>query len=377
MSDPVLSGDDAFRTLRAIAERFDLGGPISGIEPLGNGNVNDTYLVRLGELQRPAVVLQRVNTVVFTDPEAVMANLVTFSEHVARRLLEPPRELAGRRWEVPRVFPACADGRPWVWEGSSFWRALGYVERAHSLERIGHSGHAREIGFGLGMFHQLISDLPVENLADTLEGFHVTPTYLRQFDQVLGQLGASTDPELSDCLDFVEQRRGLAPVLEQARAAGLLRQRPIHGDPKINNVMLDLEGDQAVALIDLDTVKPGLIHYDIGDCLRSACNPLGEDTKDWRQVQFDLGLCEALLGGYGSVARSFLTPADYDHIVVAIKVISFELGLRFLTDHLAGDVYFKTRYRGHNLLRARVQFQLTRSIETQHAAIEAIVAAIR
>lgn len=377
MSDPVPPIVDASGALTAIAERFDLGGPVRGIEPLGQGNVNDTYLVRLGDPARPAAVLQRVNTGVFSSPELVMANLVAFSDHVARRLLEPPRELEGRRWVVPRVFQARADGRPWVWEGSSFWRALGYVERAQSLERIGHSGHAREVGFGLGMFHRLISDLPADHLADTLEGFHITPSYLRQFDQVIAQLGTSPDPELSDCLTFVEQRRSLVPVLEQAKAAGILRERPIHGDPKINNVMLDLEGDQAVALVDLDTVKPGLVHYDIGDCLRSACNPLGEDTADWRAVHFDVSLCEALLGGYGSVASSFLTPADYDHIAVAIRLISFELGLRFLTDHLAGDLYFKTRYRGHNLLRARVQFRLTESIEEQEAAIEAVVAAIR
>ncbi|CAK6699072.1 aminoglycoside phosphotransferase family protein [Synechococcus sp. BA-124 BA4] len=377
MSDPVPPIVDASGALTAIAERFDLGGPVRGIEPLGQGNVNDTYLVRLGEPARPAAVLQRVNTGVFSSPELVMANLVAFSDHVARRLLEPPRELEGRRWVVPRVFQARADGRPWVWEGSSFWRALGYVERAQSLERIGHSGHAREVGFGLGMFHRLISDLPADHLADTLEGFHITPSYLRQFDQVIAQLGTSPDPELSDCLTFVEQRRSLVPVLEQAKAAGILRERPIHGDPKINNVMLDLEGDQAVALVDLDTVKPGLVHYDIGDCLRSACNPLGEDIADWRAVHFDVSLCEALLSGYGSVASSFLTPADYDHIAVAIRLISFELGLRFLTDHLAGDLYFKTRYRGHNLLRARVQFRLTESIEEQEAAIEAVVAAIR
>jgi Ser/Thr protein kinase RdoA (MazF antagonist) len=377
MSDSAVPSDEHARALQAVAERFDLGGPISGIEPLGHGNVNDTYLVRLGDPPRPAAVLQRVNTQVFASPELVMTNLVTFSDHVARRLREAPSELAGRRWEVPRVFQARADGRPWVWEGPSFWRALGYVERAQSLERIGHSGHAREIGFGLGMFHRLISDLPVESLADTLEGFHITPTYLDQFDQVCGEQEPSRDPEISDCLAFVEQRRSMVPVLEQAKAAGILRQRPIHGDPKINNVMLDLEGDQAVALVDLDTVKPGLVHYDIGDCLRSACNPLGEETADWREVHFDVSLCEALLGGYGSVASSFLTPADYDHIVVAIRLISFELGLRFLTDHLAGDVYFKTRYRGHNLLRARVQFQLTESIEQQEAAIEAVVAAIR
>lgn len=377
MTDPAQPRGDDFPVLKAIAERFELGGPISGIEPLGQGNVNDTYLVRLGATARPAAVLQRVNTQVFTRPELVMGNLVTFSDHVARRMREPPRELAGRRWEVPRVFPARADGRPWVWEGSNFWRALGYVQGAQSLERIGHSGHAREIGFALGMFHRLISDLPVEHLADTLEGFHITPSYLRHFDQVLGQLSSHADPELDDCLAFVEQRRSLVPVLEQAKASGELRQRPIHGDPKINNVMLDLQADRAVALVDLDTVKPGLVHYDIGDCLRSACNPLGEEADDWRAVHFDVGLCDLLLKGYGSVASSFLTDADYRHIPAAIRLISFELGLRFLTDHLAGDVYFKTRHRGHNLRRARVQFKLTQSIEEQDAAIQAVVAAMR
>ena len=158
-------------------------------------------------------------------------------------------------------------------------------------------------------------------------------------------------------------------VLEQARAQGRLRPRPIHGDPKVNNVLLQRASGQAIALIDLDTVKPGLLHYDLGDCLRSVANPLGEETHDWRAVRFDTELAEALLRGYGSVAGAMLSDDDVELVYDAVRLIAFELGLRFLTDHLAGDVYFRCDAPGHNLRRALVQFQLTASIEAQEAPI--------
>ena len=162
------------------------------------------------------------------------------------------------------------------------------------------------MGFGLGLFHHLISDLPPDRLVDTLEGFHVTPAYLAHYDNVLADTPAATGSDLAHCRAFVEDRRGFAPVLEQARAARLLLPRPIHGDPKVNNVMLDLMSGQAVALVDLDTVKPGLIHYDIGDCLRSCCNPAGEETTDLEAVRFDLDLCRHVLSGYLAAASGFL-----------------------------------------------------------------------
>ncbi len=160
-----------------------------------------------------------------------------------------------------------------------------------------------------------------------------------------------------------------ARALEKARAQGRLRLRPIHGDPKVNNVMLDTATGQAVGMVDLDTVKPGLVHYDIGDCLRSGCNPLGEETEDWEAVRFEPELCRAILAGYLSLARDFLTETDYAYLYDAIRLLAFELGLRFFTDYLAGNVYFKARHPEHNLVRALVQFKLTESIESQAAAI--------
>ena len=363
--------------LVAIAEGFALPAPVAAVEPLGQGNVNDTYLVSLRGEGQPRFVLQRLNTRVFRRPELVMGNISAVARHVQRRLGQEPSQPGRPPWQVPQVVPARGGTTPWLVRGEAFWRTLSFIEDSRSHETITDLEHAREIGYGLGRFHSLISDLPATELEDTLEGFHITPAYLADYQRVLAENTAASTAERSaeaeHCIAFVQQRQGLAPVLEEARAAGRLQLRPIHGDPKINNLLMASGSGQAIAMVDLDTVKPGLVHYDIGDCLRSACNRLGEETSDWQAVQFDLELAEALLEGYLGQARAFLTPDDFAHIADAIRLIPFELGLRFLTDHLAGDVYFKVSHPGHNLERALVQFQLTRSIEAQLPAIQAIV----
>ena len=223
------------------------------------------------------------------------------------------------------------------------------------------------------MFHNLISDLPTSKLADTLPGFHITPGYLAQYQQVLSQTKVNLSTESNHCLRFISDRSSWANVLENAKAQGILNLRPIHGDPKVNNIMIDTNTKQAISLIDLDTVKPGLIHYDLGDCLRSCCNLLGEETQNWQDVTFDTDICQSVLKGYLSVAKNFLTDRDYEYIYVAIRLIAFELGLRFFSDYLAGNIYFKTKYPEHNLHRALVQFQLTNSIENQENSLRRII----
>jgi len=141
--------------------------------------------------------------------------------------------------------------------------------------------------------------------------------------------------------------------------------------------MIDTATGQAISIVDLDTVKPGLVHYDIGDCLRSCCNPLGEETERWEEVRFEPALCRAILRGYLSLARDFLTANDYEYLYEAIRLIAFELALRFFTDYLEGNVYFKVRHREHNLARALVQFKLTESIESQEATIRAMIQELR
>ena len=343
---------------------------INNVHEFGNGNINSTFLV---ESKERKFVLQRINTRIFRRPEDVMRNIRICTEHIGRRM-EGLKIEGGRRWAVPGVIPARDGSDHWTAPDGSFWRALSLVEGAESFDIIRDSRHAEEAGCALGLFHSLLSDLPPEHLADTLPGFHVTPGYLARYGEAIAKNPAGCpSPEAAYCRDFIARRTGLARVLEDAKGQGRLLVRTIHGDPKINNILMDVSTGHAVSMIDLDTVKPGLVHYDIGDCLRSGCNPLGEETEAWEDVNFDAGFCRAILRGYLRAARGFLTVNDFEYIYDCVRLIAFELGLRFFTDHLEGDIYFKTRFPGHNLNRALVQFKLTESIESQEAAIREII----
>ena len=274
---------------------------------------------------------------------------------------------------MTRVIPACDCRDFYIDPQGNFWRAISYVHGTQSFETIKDAALAREVGSALGTFQYLMSDLSVDRLADTLEGFHIMPRYLRHFDQAFSNNGFKSSAEVKYCLKFVEHRRAFGHVLEQAREEGRLVLRPVHGDPKVNNVMIEQTTGRAISLVDLDTVKPGLIHYDIGDCMRSGSNPLGEETERWEDVRFDPDIGAAILEGYLAQARRFLTNADYEHLYDAIRLMTLELGVRFFTDYLAGNVYFKVKHPQHNLQRALVQFKLTESIEAHEREIRKII----
>ena len=354
--------------LTKIANCFDCLGSIKDIQPLGSGNINDTFLVSTNQPEHPSFVLQRINTHVFPQPELIMDNIAQLNEHVAKK----PKKF-DRPWQLPPIVKTRTGENYICTEDNSCWRAIGFIENSQSFDTITNPQQAQEIGTALGIFHDLISDLAPEKLADTLEGFHITPIYLEQYHKNLANHTVKDSVEKQLCLEFVAQRQNLAFVLEDAKSAGKIPLRLMHGDPKVNNVLFDQNTNQAISLIDLDTIKPGLIHYDIGDCLRSGCNLLGEETEDWQKVSFDLDLCENILKGYLQTTQGFLTPNEYDYIYSAIRLISFELGLRFFSDYLAGNLYFKTNYPEHNLMRALVQFQLTKSIESQEENINQII----
>jgi Ser/Thr protein kinase RdoA (MazF antagonist) len=362
--------------LTSIAQQFAGSKQVTAIRAFGSGNINDTFLVTIEDEIEPHFVLQRINTHVFLQPGLVMQNMRIFTQHVCDKLQREGNNSA-RRWAVPRVL-LTSDGQDgWVEPDESYWRAISFIDDSESIDIIKGVEHGREIGYALGRFHHLISDLDPTQLADTLEGFHITPKYLEYYHRVLPTYTGEVNPEVDYCLKFIQERQEWARVLEDAKSDGKLPLRPIHGDPKVNNVMICTTTQQAIGIIDLDTVKPGLVHYDIGDCLRSGCNPLGEETKEWEHVHFDTVMCRSILTGYLSQASGFLTDYDYEYLFDGIRLIAFELGLRFFTDHLAGNVYFKVKYPTHNLDRALVQFKLTESIEAQSQTIRQIIEDLR
>ncbi|PZV16264.1 MAG: aminoglycoside phosphotransferase [Pseudanabaena sp.] len=367
---------DKFDRLKIIeiAQKFSPQKKVADIQPFGSGNINHTFLVSLQESSAKSFILQRLNTKVFREPKLVMQNMRTYANHVHDRIQNSPLD---RRWDVPQVLHTQQGQDYWQTESDEFWRSLSFIADSQSYDVMESIEQVREVGYALGTFHHLTSDLAPERLADTLEGFHITPRYFRQYEEVVAKGNIQRSPEVDFCLKFVSDRKGLAHILEDAKAAGKLPLRTMHGDPKVNNILFDRQTKLSVSVIDLDTVKSGLVHYDIGDCLRSGCNPAGEETEQWQDVQFDTELCQGILQGYLSTARSFLTEYDYAYIYDAVRVITFELGLRFFTDYLAGSIYFQVKYPEHNLLRSLVQFRLLESIEAQKSVINKIIRDIK
>ncbi|MFU8787490.1 MAG: phosphotransferase enzyme family protein [Methylobacter sp.] len=342
--------------LLPIAQQF--ASSVSAITPLGNGLINDTY--RVASASSP-FVLQRINRTVFPAPEYIMANLATLNRHIAQK------NPASVKLQIPELLKTRDNKLLYQHENGDCWRALSFIADSESIESIGTANEAEQAGLMLGHFHRLISDLNPALLHDTLPGFHITPDYLQYYHQIERQ-AVNVDEQY--CADFIARFEFIAADLETAKRQGLLPLRVIHGDPKLNNFLFDQRSRKIVSLIDLDTVKPGLVHYDIGDCLRSCCY-----RND--PAAFDLAVCSALLGSYLSEARAFFSEHDYHYLYPAIRLIPFELGLRFYSDYLQGNRYFKVTEAHQNLRRAADQFRLCASIMAQEQAIKDLISRLR
>lgn len=348
------------RSLIALCEHFAIDPPVDAIAPLGRGLINDTYRLEAGGRR---YVLQRLNGRVFPEPERIMANLARLARHP-----EPPDSLG---LCVPGLIPT-HDGASFVRDDSgAVWRLMDFVPDTRTLPRLQSADQAREVGLVLGRFHRWTARLPSADFEITLPGYHDTLGYLERLC-ALPAPGAAV-PEIAQLLDFIKARLDLAEALDCAVQAGRIVPRLTHGDPKLDNILFDRDGRRALALIDLDTIQPGLIQHDLGDCLRSCCNALGEGETDPTQVRFDLALAEPILVGYAEATRGWLSGEDIDGLFDGIRVMPFELGMRFLTDHLQGDRYFKVDWPGRNLIKARTQFALVADIERQEHGIRAAI----
>ncbi len=359
--------------LDSIISQFSVTGIFRKVGRFGTGLINDTYLCEFNDNGTTRkYILQRINASVFTRPDQVMENVEIVTEHIDRKLRA--EGIADPSLVTPALVRT-KNGKPYVRDDSAaYWRMFHFIESGTVFDTIVDVKHAYEVGRGLGRFQALVADLPIAKLYDTLPGFHDTPKYLSEFDDTLktgvqDRMGGTVAEQ-----EFVDLRRSLAPALTGHIASNEIPIRVVHNDPKVNNVMIRVDTRKALCMLDLDTVKPGIVHFDFGDCIRSAANPEGEDALDLAAVRIDLTLFEAVAGGYLREAGAFLTKTEIALLPLSVKVITFELGIRFLADYLRGDTYFRTTYPDHNLHRARVQFKLLESIEVVQERLSSIVA---
>ncbi len=332
---------------------------------LGSGNINDTYLV---QSISHSFVLQRINRDVFKEPLRVINNFQKVSNHLIQNKNEARRQLQVA--EPVLTTDNCLYYRD---DFGAFWRAQTYIEHKNYLV-LTSPGQARQVGQVLASFHRLVGDLNIQGLLDPLPGFHYLPGYLQEYDHEMQkrQTGTVATREVQLCMAAVERYRLQATTLEMAQNNGILTLQPIHGDPKVDNFVFNEHGD-VTGLIDLDTVAMGLVHYDLGDCLRSCCNRSGETGKDDIAVPFDMIFCRALLDGYFTDSAQLLTYEQRDYVFDGVLLICFELGLRFFTDHLRGNIYFKVQQDGDNLFKALRQFRLADAIAEREQEIRDMV----
>ena len=364
-------------SLFEISKRFELPGRFLSASRFGSGHINDTYVAvfdRDGRVER--FVIQRINKQVFPDPPALMSNV----ERVIRHVNNKPAESNGRghtRLACPALIMA-RDGKNHYRDADGeYWRAYEFIEKAGSFDTVRSRSQAREAASAFGRFQVLLHNLPGPRLTETIPEFHDTPARYRRFQEVLGRdahgRGKFCRTEIDIALSYREAAGALITMYER----GDIPERIIHNDTKINNVLFDDISGEAVCVIDLDTVMPGLSLFDFGDLVRTATMPLAEDERDLAGIEMRMQIFEALAEGYLSATAGFLTRTEIDSLAISAKVITIETGLRFLTDYLAGDEYFRIQRPDHNLDRCRTQFVLANSIDQQldsmRAAIETVL----
>ncbi len=339
---------------------------VAGIEPLGEGKINDTWLVTLAPDSR--VVLQRVPKAVFPRVDLVMENI----RHVLKGLTKYQRQTNTPR-ELLELLTSSGGEQLYLDEHGDGWRCFSYIHSSRTQEQLTSTEQAEGIGAMLGLFHAAVHKLPADDFHEPLPDFHNTAVYLKKLEQALA--GTTFSCDLSrQCTTFVTR---LQPQIDQFLAAQpTLSHQVIHGDPKVSNFLFAENSNQVISIIDLDTVQSGLLLHDLGDCLRSCCNQSGEEYTKHEDITFSADYFQAALQGYRKNAPDLLTSSDLNYLPDAVGAICFELGVRFFSDHLNGDIYFKTTRQGQNLDRALIQFSLAESVYGQQQNLHNIVAQV-
>jgi len=357
--------------VKSIMKHFHLEGMLLEATPLAQGHINDTYILTCVKNKSVTrYILQRINHAVFKDPPAMMANILRVTEHIHGKMQRTHPELASRQLRV-----ICTDSGTGYYRDpeGNYWRVYNFVEQAVTYDAVESAGLAYEAARMFGWFQRMLNDLMGPALHETIPNFHNTRMRFDLFQETLDTDPVNRAKDAKPEIDFIFDHARFCDVLPNAVLKGDLPSRIAHNDAKINNVMLDEHTHQGICVIDLDTTMPGLSVYDFADLVRTAATQAREDERDLSKVRIENTMFAALVRGFAKETDPFLTSAERNHLVFAGKLITFEQCMRFLTDHLMGDVYYKIGRAGHNLDRCRTQMQLVKSIIEQEASMNEIV----
>jgi hypothetical protein len=362
--------------LRAVFSQFAINGDYAAHRFLKVGHINDTYLVTAQNRQaREQFIFQRINHFVFRDPERLMANFEKITRHLRSKLETIPGRNPDRE-TLNLVYAKSGQSFYRSPEGNC-WRAYRFVGDAHIINVALKPEQAFEAGRAFGCFQKLLADLDASSLYETIPFFHHTPRRFAKFKEVLDKDSLQRAAGARDAVAFALDREDLVSAITSALDSGLLPLRITHNDTKINNILFDDKTGKAICVIDLDTTMPGSALYDFGDMVRTTTSFAAEDERDLAKVKMEMDMFRALADGYLAEAGDFLNEKEMDLLVFSGRLITFTIGLRFLTDYLEGDVYFRIHRPDHNLDRARTQFALVKSMEDQASEMEHCVRALR
>lgn len=358
------------KKILAIAEKFHIDGTCTGLKQVKSGHINYTYHVTMEkDGQISELLFQRINTTVFPSPEKLMQNIAAVTGHLQRKI----REAGGDVLRETLTFFETPDGKNYYkTDDGEYWRVCNFISDTYSCDAIESPRVFFNAGAAFGKFQGMLSDFPGASLHETIPDFHNTAKRYEAFEKAVSDDLSGRADAVREQIDFVRARKDECGLLVELTEQGELPVRVTHNDTKLNNILFDTKTDVGICVVDLDTVMPGLSLYDFGDSIRFGANTAAEDETDLSKVSLDLNLYENYVNGYLSTAFNGLTEKEIELLPFSAKLMTYECGMRFLTDYLNGDTYFRIDYPEHNRIRCLTQFALVADIEKKFEDMRAI-----
>ncbi len=361
-----------YNDIKHIIKQFNFEGKYVTAEELTAGNINATYRLEYEQEDGSTkyYVLQKINTVAFKNPVELMANIQLVVNHITAAMARKKIDCERR---ILEFIPTKQGGYLYCDANGGYWRADVFVADATGYNSIEDPKYFYEAGRGFGEFQRYLFDFPAEKLAQTIPDFHHTTKRFYAFVAAVAEDKAGRVAALEKEIDFVFDRRKMMNKIIELTESGILPQRVTHNDTKLNNVLIDNKTGKALCVIDLDTVMPGSILYDYGDAIRYGACTAAEDEPDISKIGVDMELFRAFTDGFVSEIAGTITPEELHHLPLGVLVMTCELAVRFLTDYINGDEYFKVKYPEHNIVRARAQMKLLEEFEVHYDEMQAYV----